>query len=248
MKPFYWVLEKSFFSQCAFSVHILWYILFVPFVFSLSPRCTRSPLYEKLKTNSDDGLLNLIHCRSCTSSDDTRITTARWFMESFVFQYGILRRWITDQAVHFTDDLMKNSTRLPGTNHIHTAVYHSQGSGYRFNANLSDWDDFLSSILYAYNTDVHSSIEYTYSNSIDVWEKIDMVTRIEYIIFCEVQWLLENSYEVYEDISRHRFARDCRRTINSLGNILFAQKKETFKIKPFSNRSRLRYILDHLVK
>jgi hypothetical protein len=49
--------------------------------------------------------------------NNTAITTARCFMEQFVFKYGVSRRLINDQGVHFNNELIKNLTELLGTNH-----------------------------------------------------------------------------------------------------------------------------------
>ena len=107
--------------------------------------------------------------------DNTACTTAKFFVENFVFKYGIPRRLITDRGVHFTNELMGNLTKLLGTNHIQTAAYHPQGNGLierfnatfhpqlakLYNAELNNWDDYLSSVLYAYNTGVQSSTGYS---------------------------------------------------------------------------------------
>ena len=107
--------------------------------------------------------------------DNTAFTTAKFFVENFVFKYGIPRRLITDRGVHFTNELMGNLTKLLGTNHIQTAAYHPQGNGLierfnatfhpqlakLYNAELNNWDDYLSSVLYAYNTGVQSSTGYS---------------------------------------------------------------------------------------
>jgi transposase InsO family protein len=107
--------------------------------------------------------------------NNTAITTAKCFVEQFVFKYGVPRRLITDQGVHFKNELMKNLTELLGTNHIQTSIYHPQSNGLveRMNgtfhaqlsklhtADLNNWDDYLAPIIYAYNTGVQSSTGYS---------------------------------------------------------------------------------------
>ncbi|CAF1688829.1 unnamed protein product, partial [Adineta ricciae] len=54
--------------------------------------------------------------------DNSAIAVARCFVEQFVFKYDIPQRLITDQGIHFKNELMKNLTTLLGTHHIHTSA------------------------------------------------------------------------------------------------------------------------------
>ncbi|CAF0786226.1 unnamed protein product [Adineta steineri] len=107
--------------------------------------------------------------------NNTAITTAKCFVEHFIFKFGTPRRLITDQGVHFNNELMKNVTELLGTNHIQATAYHPQSNGLteRFNStfhtqlakfqndDLSDWDEFLGAVTYAYNTGIQSTTKYS---------------------------------------------------------------------------------------
>ncbi|CAF1437902.1 unnamed protein product [Adineta ricciae] len=107
--------------------------------------------------------------------DNSAITAAQCFVEQFVFKYGVPRRLITDQGVHFKNELMKKLTTLLGTHHIHTSAYHPQGNGLveRFNGTfhpqlaklhnveLNNWDEYLAPIIYAYNTGIQNSTGYS---------------------------------------------------------------------------------------
>jgi predicted aspartyl protease len=107
--------------------------------------------------------------------NNTAITTANVFVEDFVFKYGVPRRLITDQGVHFANEVMKKVTDILGTNHIQTSAYHPQANGLverfngtfhpqlgkLYNAELNNWDDYLPAVIYAYNTGVQSSTGYS---------------------------------------------------------------------------------------
>ena len=107
--------------------------------------------------------------------DNTASTTAKCFVEQLAFKFGIPRRLITDRGVHFNNELMTHLMTLLGTHHMKTAVYHPQANGVveRFNAtfhpqlaklydaNINNWDEYLFSVIYAYNTGKQSSTGYS---------------------------------------------------------------------------------------
>ena len=107
--------------------------------------------------------------------DNTASTTAKCFVEQLAFKFGIPRRLITDRGVHFNNELMMHLMTLLGTHHMKTAVYHPQANGVveRFNAtfhpqlaklydaNINNWDEYLFSVIYAYNTGQQSSTGYS---------------------------------------------------------------------------------------
>ncbi|CAF1433061.1 unnamed protein product [Rotaria sp. Silwood1] len=112
---------------------------------------------------------------ACPLPNNTATSTAKSFVEQFIFKFGIPRRLITDQGVHFNNELIKNLTALLGTHHIQTSAYHPQANGLveRFNATfhpqlsklydteLNNWDDYLAPVIYAYNTGIQSTIGYS---------------------------------------------------------------------------------------
>ncbi|CAF1026313.1 unnamed protein product [Didymodactylos carnosus] len=49
---------------------------------------------------------------------NTAQTTAQTFVEEFIFNFGVPNRLITDQAVHFNNELMKNVAELISFDHI----------------------------------------------------------------------------------------------------------------------------------
>ncbi|CAF0927570.1 unnamed protein product [Didymodactylos carnosus] len=89
--------------------------------------------------------------------NNTAQTAAQVFVEDFIFKFGVPRRLITDQGVHFNNELVKDITLLFGVNHIQSTPYHPQTNGQveRFNVtfrpqlaklyseNINNWNDYL---------------------------------------------------------------------------------------------------------
>ncbi|CAF4955322.1 unnamed protein product [Rotaria sp. Silwood1] len=112
---------------------------------------------------------------ACPLPNNTATSTAKSFVEQFIFKFGIPRRIVTDQGVHFNNELMQNLTMLLGTNHIQTSAYHPQSNGLverfnatfhpqlskLYNAELNDWDEYLAPVIYAYNTGEQSTTGYS---------------------------------------------------------------------------------------
>ncbi|CAF4504701.1 unnamed protein product, partial [Rotaria sp. Silwood2] len=112
---------------------------------------------------------------ACPLPNNTATSTAKSFVEQFIFKFGIPRRVVTDQGVHFNNELMQNLTMLLGTNHIQTSAYHPQSNGLveifnatfhpqlskLYNAELNDWDEYLAPVIYAYNTGEQSTTGYS---------------------------------------------------------------------------------------
>ncbi|CAF4512793.1 unnamed protein product [Didymodactylos carnosus] len=98
--------------------------------------------------------------------NNTAQTTAQVFVEEFIFKFGVPNRLITDQGVHFNNELLKNVTAMIGFDHIKSTPYHPHTNGQveRFNAtfhpqlaklydeNLNNWDEYLPAVVYAYDT------------------------------------------------------------------------------------------------
>ncbi|CAF1585106.1 unnamed protein product [Didymodactylos carnosus] len=107
--------------------------------------------------------------------NNTAQTTAQVFVEEFIFKFGVPNRLITDQGVHFNNELLKNVAAMIGFDHIKSTPYHPQTNGEveRFNAtfhpqlaklydeNLNNWDEYLLAVLYAYNTGQHPTTGYS---------------------------------------------------------------------------------------
>jgi hypothetical protein len=103
--------------------------------------------------------------------NNTAQATAEFIMNEFIMVHGAPERLITDNGVHFNNTLMKTITSTMHIAHAFSAAYHPQTNGQveRFNATFctqlakyydedkDDWDDYLQSIVYAYNTGIHAS-------------------------------------------------------------------------------------------
>ncbi|CAF1523812.1 unnamed protein product [Adineta ricciae] len=101
--------------------------------------------------------------------------TANFLLKNFILVHGAPLQLITDQGVHFNNKLMANLMHSTGIKHDFSATYHPETNGQveRFNAtfctqlakyydeNKSDWDVYLQSVVYAYNTGTHATTGFT---------------------------------------------------------------------------------------
>ena len=104
-------------------------------------------------------------------SNNTAKAAAKFIMNEFIMVHGAPERLITDNGVHFNNALMKTIITTMHIAHAFSASYHPQTNDQveRFNAtfctqlakyydeNKDDWDDYLQSVIYAYNTGVHAT-------------------------------------------------------------------------------------------
>lgn len=105
----------------------------------------------------------------------TAKTVAQILIDRFILIHGIPERLITDNGTHFKNSLLDTITKTLNIPHAFSASYHPQSNGQveRFNATFAtqlakycnsdqtDWDLYLPSIVYAYNTSVHSTTQLT---------------------------------------------------------------------------------------
>ena len=106
---------------------------------------------------------------------NTARDAADFIMNEFIMVHGTPQRLISDNGVHFNNAMMKNISATLKFIHAFSAVYHPETNGQveRFNSTFctqlskyndeerDDWDDYLSAIVYAYNTSVHSTTGFT---------------------------------------------------------------------------------------
>ena len=107
--------------------------------------------------------------------DCTAQTTAQTIFNKYICRYGVPISILTDQGTHFNNQLMDSISRLIGYNHILSTVYHPQSNGMveRFNATFvpqlaklqdrenNNWDEYLQSVVFAYNTGLHAATQYS---------------------------------------------------------------------------------------
>jgi len=101
----------------------------------------------------------------------TAAVTASTIFKEYICRYGVPKAILSDQGTSFKNQLMNSLSALIGFNHILCTPYHPQSNGQteRFNstfvtqiAKLTDresnnWDEYLSPIIFAYNTGIHST-------------------------------------------------------------------------------------------
>ena len=102
-------------------------------------------------------------------------TTAEALFNEFICKYGVPAVILSDQGTHFHNQLMAAMSKLIGYNHAYSTAYHPQSNGMieRFNATFvpqiaklqdkesNNWDEFLSPVVFAYNTGIHSTTNYS---------------------------------------------------------------------------------------
>ena len=107
--------------------------------------------------------------------DCTAETTAQALFNEYFCKFGVPICILSDQGSHFQNQLMNNIEKLIGYNHIYSTPYHPQTNGIveRFNntfipqiSKLQDtqnnnWDEYLSAVVFAYNTGVHKTTQYS---------------------------------------------------------------------------------------
>ncbi|CAF1475073.1 unnamed protein product, partial [Rotaria sordida] len=101
--------------------------------------------------------------------------TAQTIFNDYICRYGVPKSILSDQGTHFNNQLMDAMAKLVGYTHIFSTVYHPQSNGMveRFNATFvpqlaklhdresNNWDEYLSPIVFAYNTSAHSTTHYS---------------------------------------------------------------------------------------
>ncbi|CAF1480231.1 unnamed protein product [Adineta ricciae] len=105
--------------------------------------------------------------------DCTARSAAQFLIDRFILLHGSPERILTDNGTHFNNTLLRAITTSMQIPHSFSVAYHPQTNGQveRFNAtfaaqlakychpNRHDWDLYLPSIVYAYNTRIHSTTE-----------------------------------------------------------------------------------------
>lgn len=101
--------------------------------------------------------------------------TAAEFIVETALTFGVPSQLLSDNGTHFKNDLFQHLSRILGLDHILSTPYHPQTNGQteRWNAtmrpklallcqhNESNWDEFLSGVVHAYNTSTHATTGYS---------------------------------------------------------------------------------------
>ncbi|CAF2007476.1 unnamed protein product [Rotaria magnacalcarata] len=134
------------------------------------PRTPRENQYVLVITDYFTRHITAIALPNCTAE-----TTARALFDDFFSKFGIPSAILSDRGTHFQNKLMENMQNLIGYNHIYSTPYHPQTNGVveRFNATFvaqisklqntqhNNWDEYLQTVVFAYNTGVHKSTRFS---------------------------------------------------------------------------------------
>ena len=115
-----------------------------------------------------DRLSKFVFARAFPSA--TAKNTADMLFEDIVLKHGSIRCIRSDQGTHFKNDLLSAITDLIGCKQIISIPHHPMSNGQveRFNSTfcdqlkkychqtLDEWDTYLQSVVWAYNSSVHS--------------------------------------------------------------------------------------------
>ncbi|CAF0917660.1 unnamed protein product [Rotaria sordida] len=115
-----------------------------------------------------DRLSKYVFARALSSENAK--AAAEMLFEDIILKHGAIRCIQSDQGSHFRNELLSAITQLTGCKQIFSIPYHPMSNGQveRFNStfcdqlkkyyhdNINDWDIYLQSIVWAYNSSIHS--------------------------------------------------------------------------------------------
>lgn len=105
----------------------------------------------------------------------TGAVAAEMILEDVILKHGSIRYLQSDQGSHFRNELLSAISALTGYQQIFSIPYHPMSNGQveRFNStfcdqlkkycqtNLNEWDIYLSAVVWAYNSSVHATTQYS---------------------------------------------------------------------------------------
>ncbi|CAF4574062.1 unnamed protein product [Rotaria sp. Silwood1] len=119
-----------------------------------------------------DRLSKFVFARALPSA--TAAAAAEMLLEDIILKHGSIRYLQSDQGSHFRNGLLSAITALTGCQQVFSIPYHPMSNGQveRFNStfcdqlkkychhNLTEWDNYLSAVVWAYNSTVHSTTQF----------------------------------------------------------------------------------------
>jgi transposase InsO family protein len=119
-----------------------------------------------------DRLSKFVFARALPSASGA--AAAEMLLEDIILKHGSIRYLQSDQGSHFRNELLSAITALTGCQQVFSIPYHPMSNGQveRFNStfcdqlkkychhNLTEWDTYLSAVVWAYNSTVHSTTQF----------------------------------------------------------------------------------------
>ena len=114
------------------------------------------------------------------TKNQTAKTTAEFFFNQFIVNYGIPTIIHSDQGANFESEIIKELCNLTNMKKSRTTLYHSQGNAgpERFNRTLLDmlgtletcqkenWKKYVSCLTFAYNNTPHEATKRNYKRTL----------------------------------------------------------------------------------
>jgi hypothetical protein len=205
-----------------------------------------------------DRLSKYVFARALPS--ETAKDTAEMLFEDIILKHGAIRCIQSDQGSHFKNELLSAITKLTGCKQIFSIPYHPMSNGQveRFNStfcdqlkkyyhdNINDWDIYLQSIVWAYNSGIHSvtgfspyelafnrrlispfefpSSKITMMKPPDYWEKANKFKKVAI-------YAARFNIEQQQQLNKQRYDKGRANPIYKLDDLVW--------IKVLSNRSKL---------
>jgi len=181
----------------------------------------------------------------------------------FISHYGIPTTILSDQGSDFLSELMKEFAKLFHIKKLKTTAFHPQSNGalershstlkdylkHYTNHLLNDWDDWLPTAMFSYNTTIHSSTNYSpyelvfgYRPSLPSALTQPLEVSYTYDNYIDqLKYRLNKSWEIAQDhlkISKEKSKQYYDKNINNpeykIGDHIYLQNKKTRLAKKLS--------------
>lgn len=169
---------------------------------------------------------------ACAVRNGSALESAKFLTQKVILQHGSPRELITDRGTEFVNKLIEEINKVFSITHNRTCAYHPRSNGQteRINRTLAtmishyvngqhtDWDRFLSHVVFAYNTSKHDSTGYSPFFLLHGYEA-DLA----------IDATLNTSYNESQFSFEHiRYAQEARRIANEVVAIGQQKAKERF--------------------